>query len=252
MTSDPNKFRTLDGLRRHRLHLLRHSSVSYVKSDGKVVDKPDEVPLTEDGIERAIATGKKLANIDFDQIVVSGLRRTVETAELVAAQNNQKSQPETQVMPGLREVIPAPPPANISNDERVQRAYNLFDSIGPGAAYGGLEGENFLSAQLRASSCIEQVIRKPGSNQSLVVAHGIINRLVIAWALNIPVNCMAPFEQDFCCVNMIDFVLDEEGHVIRTILRGHNITAFDPWKETRTLTTIEEVYEKLLTIFNRS
>src|SRR6185312_7444342 len=49
--------------------------------DGRPL-RPDDVPLTEEGIEQARAAGEALVSVRFDRVVTSGLPRTEETARI--------------------------------------------------------------------------------------------------------------------------------------------------------------------------
>ena len=71
---------------RRRLYLMRHGSVDYFKQDGTPVP-PHGVPLNEAGRAQADAAGALFAaaRVRFDRVVVSGLARTVETAQRVLA-----------------------------------------------------------------------------------------------------------------------------------------------------------------------
>jgi broad specificity phosphatase PhoE len=69
---------------RRRLYLMRHGSVDYFLDDGTPVP-PDTVPLNTTGRAQADAAGALFAvsNVRFDRVLVSGLPRTVETAQRV-------------------------------------------------------------------------------------------------------------------------------------------------------------------------
>src|SRR5437868_8241627 len=73
---------------RRRIYLMRHGSVDYFRADGTPVP-PLAVPLNAAGRAQADAAGALYAQtgVRFDRVIVSGLQRTVETAQrvLVAA-----------------------------------------------------------------------------------------------------------------------------------------------------------------------
>ena len=71
---------------RRRIFLMRHGSVTYFDAQGKPLP-PDTAPLNPQGISQAQAAGRLFAGhkIVFDRVMVSGLARTVQTAELVLA-----------------------------------------------------------------------------------------------------------------------------------------------------------------------
>ena len=75
---------------RRRLYLMRHGSVDYFTPDGTPLP-PHTVPLNEAGRAQADAAGAVFAaaGVRFDRVLVSGLARTVETAQRVLAAASQ-------------------------------------------------------------------------------------------------------------------------------------------------------------------
>src|SRR5512134_3422029 len=73
-------------MQRRRIYLMRHGSVDYFRADGTPIP-PLTVPLNDAGREQADAAGALYAQcgVRFDRAVVSGLQRTVETAQRVLA-----------------------------------------------------------------------------------------------------------------------------------------------------------------------
>ena len=75
---------------RRRLYLMRHGSVDYFLPDGTPV-APDSVPLNAEGERQADAAGQLFAQcgVRFDRVLVSGLPRTVQTAQRVLSASGQ-------------------------------------------------------------------------------------------------------------------------------------------------------------------
>src|SRR5262245_9774219 len=69
---------------RRRVYLMRHGEVDYFGADGRPF-RPEVVPLNADGRRQAQAAAAALDGVPFDRVLTSGLRRSVETAELVVA-----------------------------------------------------------------------------------------------------------------------------------------------------------------------
>jgi broad specificity phosphatase PhoE len=59
----------------------------------------------------------------------------------------------------------------------------------------------------------------------LVVAHGGVNRFLLAHLAGLPLERFLAFDQDFGCVNVIDFVRGG-----RPFVRAINATLDDPFK----------------------
>jgi len=76
--------------KRRRIYLMRHGNVTYFDDAGKPY-LPEAVPLNEQGRAQAEAAGRVFASdgVRFDRVIVSGLPRTVETAQGVLAQTGQ-------------------------------------------------------------------------------------------------------------------------------------------------------------------
>src|SRR5579864_4527107 len=76
--------------KRRRIFLMRHGDVTYFDDSGRAID-PETVPLNTNGREQASAAGRVFAEqqIRFDRVIVSGLPRTVETAQHVLAETGQ-------------------------------------------------------------------------------------------------------------------------------------------------------------------
>lgn len=227
-------FHSLDGHRRRRIYLLRHADVSYMQSDGTPVTDPRAVPLTDKGRESAQMTAQLLADVVFDRAICSGLPRTVETATLVMG---DRSEPRLEMHPALEELRGGG--RGTVNFDPVQAAYSLWDAGLQDSRYLG--GEDYRAAAARAQNAMVSLLSEGDWNCMLAVCHGIINRLILAWALGIPLGRMAPFEQDPCGINILDFDLDEHGKIRRLVLRGANITARETAKASLGLTTLEEM-----------
>jgi broad specificity phosphatase PhoE len=78
----------------------------------------------------------------------------------------------------------------------------------------------------------------------LVVAHGGVNRALLAHALGAPLSSYGSMEQDEACVNIIDADDLSEGKR-RQILRMLNYTPYDTVKKDHVLTTMERLLKKL-------
>src|SRR5271167_4261891 len=89
--------------KRRRIYLMRHGDVTYFDATGRAID-PETVPLNAAGREQASAAGRVFAEqqIRFDRVIVSGLPRTVETAQRVLAETGQHI--ELEIEPALQEI----------------------------------------------------------------------------------------------------------------------------------------------------
>ena len=76
--------------KRRRIYLMRHGSVTYFDDTGRPY-LPEMVALNPLGRAQATAAGALFAaqQVQFDRVIISGLPRTVETAQRVLAETGQ-------------------------------------------------------------------------------------------------------------------------------------------------------------------
>jgi probable phosphoglycerate mutase len=111
-------------------------------------------------------------------------------------------------------------------------------------------GESFGELRTRVLAAVERIVDDPGWSRLLLVCHGGVNRVILSWALGTDLRSAAHIEQDSGCLNVIDLDhADESGELLRRVVRAMNLTADDPAKHERWLTTLEaqaQVFESKL------
>ena len=55
-------------------------------------------------------------------------------------------------------------------------------------------------------------------------------------------------DQATCCLNIIDFDIDADGQLVRKVVRGMNITAYDPVMKRRDRGDLEALASRLLSM----
>jgi probable phosphoglycerate mutase len=231
------KFAT-DGSLRRRIHLFRHGDVSYVTPEGERVPDPRVVPLTDWGHEQAAQMGHFLSHVAFDKAACSGLLRTVQTAEgILEGRDLAPSQ-----VPEMEEI-------QSSNDRSkmpaslVDAAYAFAGAHEPGASYRG--GELYTDFEKRVLAGLDGLISTDDWHSLALILHGGVNRVILSWALGSGLASFSNFEQNTCCLNIIDIdTHPETGEVVRKLVRGVNITAYDTARYNDHLTTLEQGAEK--------
>ena len=230
---------------RRRIYLMRHGFVDYTSKTVRESQDPSQAYLTERGREEAKAAGAALADIHFDLAICSGLRRTRETAEIVLSQHpydlELKDEPRLTELRSGRYI-------DFKSAEQLAATMTFqFERAGePGATF--LEGgEAFSDAMVRISDGVQSLLAQPGWHTALVVAHEVVNRLVIAWAIGAPLGASAAFEQDTGCINILDFDLvpkeDGDGVTIeRALLKAVNLTPSNYLKNGMNLRSLEAIF----------
>jgi len=218
---------------RRRVYLMRHAEAAYFDASGRHDPNSRQVGLTPNGRDQAAGMRDLLKNIAFDRAACTGLPRTRETAGIVLAER----QLELEVVPQLAEIETGDrsqmPPERMKDEF----AYGLFRSGEPGATYH--RGERFDAFRARIVPAWEQLIAGPEWRELLLVAHGVTNRMILAWVLDLALGAIGRFEQDSCCLNVIDLDVEPDGAIRRRIIRVVNLSASDAAKSGQRRTTVE-------------
>jgi len=222
---------------RRRVYLMRHGAVDYFDADGRPF-RPATVPLNAEGRRQAEAAARELADVPLDRVVCSGLPRTAQTAAVVAAGRGA----EIEVRADLREIEPGRLDAASFAALTAADAERLFlgslpADLTPESRF--FNGETFGSLDTRAWPCFAALLAERNWRRLLVVAHGVVNRLLLCRALGAGLSGIGAIEQDAGCVNVLDVM--EDG---RLLVRLVNHTPLTPSKHGLDRTTLEELYEQ--------
>ncbi|MEQ1753658.1 MAG: histidine phosphatase family protein [Micropepsaceae bacterium] len=227
-----------DRARRRRVYLMRHADAEYIRQDGTRAPDSRVVPLTQKGRDEANEMAGLLADIPFDRAICSGLQRTRETAQIVLEPRKQR----LEIEPALEEIRGGDAVAR-ANLSPVDFAYAMFRASEPDACYAN--GERFSEFAARILPAFNAILTSGDWATLLLVAHGGVNRAILSDISGGGLAAFGNFEQDSGCVNIIDFdTCADSGQIIRKIIRGINITAHDPIKLTRPLTTLEGMTQR--------
>lgn len=222
---------------RRRIYLLRHGDVDYYQADGRRVDQPDLVPLTEEGRRQAGLMAGLLAEVPFDRALHTGMPRTVETATLVLAGRDvplAAAGPFREIRLGRVDDLPA-------DRVHAEYVYGIENAAEPGARFA--RGEAFAEFHARIVDALVALLVTPGWTRLLLVAHGGTNRAILSWASRAGLPGMSVFEQDTCCLNVLDAdVID--GEIVRRYIRLHNMTPYNLSKHGNYLTSVEQTFAK--------
>jgi len=208
---------------------MRHGEVSYFEQGRPA--PPEGVHLNEQGRTQAAAAALALADIPFDRAVTSGLPRADQTAAIVLGDRALPVITE----PGLREIrggrladIPA---------QELRRTFVDALTRRLSAADTFLLGESFGDFRDRVLPAFHGLIADASWSAMLLVAHGAVNRVILADALGLDLHGIGHLEQDAGCINLLDF--DEQGY---GIVRLVNYTPYNPLKDGLALTTMERYF----------
>lgn len=189
-------------MERTRLFLLRHGQVE--GHEAKRYNGQKNVPLTGHGRRQLDEIAARLAGVPLDAVWSSDLDRCRYGAERLAAPRGL----EVVCREELRE-LHAGEWEGLTWEE-LQRLYplqwqarlaDIVDYRMPG-------GESFRDAARRVLPERDRLLAlHPGQNVALV-AHGGVNRILLLDALGAPLDKVFCLEQDYACLNVIDYFAD--------------------------------------------
>ncbi len=248
LTAEPRI--AFDGSLRRRVYLFRHGDVAYVTNDGSIVADPRAVHLTPQGQQEADAMGTMMAEVPLDKAVNTGLPRTKQTLERILGDRDLPVEevPDLEELRSERaqaayEQGSAPDPVPLPEDLN-EVAYAFLNAHQPGMRYRN--GEAFGDFEGRVVPAFEGLLKQPDWHHMALVAHGGVNRVILGWALGTGLKTFGQFEQDTCCLNVLDVDQDPDDLSVRRVLvRAVNATTYDPPKRDRHLTTLEGLAHRL-------
>ena len=215
-----------------RLYLVRHGETLYGGDSAAALAGGD---LTERGYRQIEALAELFADVPLDAIYASPLGRAQATAQTIARRNGAA----VTTVEALREIEPGDFGGSaIPAIFAAVRAFFASSETHWDTPYLG--GETYRQLRDRVWPLIDDHSRRRDWKRIAVVAHGGVNNAIIGRVLGAEGPGLANIEQDFGCVNIVDYVGD------RPVLRLLNFTAYDPLKtglEMPSLDVLKDVLE---------
>ena len=202
-----------------RIYLMRHGETLYQSEvqEGAIGNGA----LTERGSEQIAAAALLFRGVPIDRVYASPLARTQETARIIA----QEKGLDILISPDIREITPDETgTAGKSIAEIFREVQRFFKESDTGWDAPYLGGETFRQVQERGIRFLTSVLSQDDWQTLLVVAHGGFNNALLAYATGVTSGRLFNIEQDFGCINIIDFV---HG---KPFLRLANFTLYDQLK----------------------
>ena len=79
-------------------------------------------------------------------------------------------------------------------------------------------GESFTQMRLRVLGSFHEILSKWSGQTIAIVSHGGVNRILLAWVLQMPDSCIFRLAQDHAAINLVRFV---GGLPIVQLMNGH-------------------------------
>ena len=182
------------------VYLARHGATDLnlkvpIRLQGNQIDGP----LASTGIEQATALAETLREVSVDAIYSSMMLRARQTSEIVAASHQLTPQP----IAGLQEI-------SVGQWEglswaEIQARYPaefqaFFDNP---AEVPYLGGECYLDVLARARPAFDELVTKHAGQTIVIVTHNVVNRVLLADFLGLPLTRAKFLHQSNCCYNEI-------------------------------------------------
>jgi probable phosphoglycerate mutase len=216
---------------------MRHGDVRYFAEDGQAIP-PEVVPLTDVGFTQAEYCRMAFHQTPLDVVINSGLIRTEQTSQLVIAGRAIAMRSDFR----WREIQTGKMTdwASLPQEEIMKIVLgSLDDDITAETPF--FKGETFGSCQSRVLEAWNDLLVQSDWRSALIVAHGVVNRLLLAHCLGAPLSSLGRIEQDACCLNLIE--IDANS---RPTVRLLNHTPWHVDKAHLRLSTFEKLLESFL------
>lgn len=162
-------------------YFVRHGETEYNRL-GIIQGGGIDSTLNDTGRRQAEALGQRLAAVDVDVVYASTLKRSQETADIVARPHEPV---DRAVLDDLREMSWGVFEGSEPSDERDEALGAIKQSWRNGAYDRAIEGgESIRDVQTRAVRAVEHMLDAEAGRTVLVVTHGRYLRVLLASVLN--------------------------------------------------------------------
>jgi alpha-ribazole phosphatase/probable phosphoglycerate mutase len=195
-----------------RLFLIRHGQVA--NHHERRYNGHHDVDITEHGVEQMMRLRDALKGEAFGAIYSSDLQRSLKGAVIIGTGLGLEPLP----IEGLRELALGRW-EGLTRDEAVERfpeeAHFTFADLATTRVKGG---ENLLDLSERVLPVIDGIIESNSGKSVCIVAHGGVNRVVLCDVMGLDLKNFFRVEQDYGCLNIIDYHPD--GMKVVKLLNG--------------------------------
>ena len=186
--------------RLNRLYLARHGQV--VGHDEIMANGHTDVGITEVGKLQMENLAERLKLTELKAIYSSDLKRSVIGARIISRNHDVplNSLPEfREICFGEWEGLPLSEIRKQYPDELYKRQADSVNYHPPGG------GENVLSLRKRVMGSLNVIFEEQKGNDILLVAHGMVNRVILCNALGLDLSKAVNIHQKYGCLNIIDY-----------------------------------------------
>lgn len=195
-----------------RLYLIRHGQVE--GHEQRRYNGHADVALTDLGVEQYHLLKDRLADTHISACYSSDLTRCRIGAGIICEQFGIEPvhRPELrEVSVGIWESMTWQEIQSRWPDEWQARLNDLVNYRVP-------EGENLLDVEARLMPVVREILERHRGQEILLVGHGGVNRIILLHAIGAELARMFNIEQNYGCLNIIDYFSD--GRATVKLLNG--------------------------------
>lgn len=185
-----------------RVYLVRHGQV--VNFEEEAYNGHSDVDITAHGVRQMEAVAARLKGEDLAGVYCSDLIRAQKGAAIIAAPHGLIPEPR----PALRE-LDISLWEGLNADQVEERFPGAFDAWREeGADYRIPGGERIRDLVGRVIPAFREILSAHRGKSVVLVVHGGVNRVILADALGIDFDHLYAIEQDYGCLNIVDYFPD--------------------------------------------
>ena len=187
----------------NRLYLVRHGQVEGFERF-PIYGRTD-VEITDVGRVQMEAVAERLRHVRIDAVFSSDLRRSLVGAQIIGRHHDApvRSLPELREMDfGAWEGLTLEEIRERFPEELQEREKDVLGYRIPGG------GESLGAFSRRVLSSMKAILEEREGKDLLLVAHGLVNRVLICDALGLDLSRIFGLHQGYGCLNIIDYFPD--------------------------------------------
>ena len=195
-----------------RLYLIRHGQVQ--GHEQRRYNGHHDVALTDLGVEQYHRLKERLADTRISACYSSDLTRCKIGADIICKQFDVTPVHRSELRElniGIWESLTWQEIQSRWPNEWQSRLNDLVNYRVP-------QGENLLDVEARAMPVVREMLERHQGQELLLVGHGGLNRIILLNAIGAPLANMFNIEQNYGCLNIIDYYAD--GRATVKLLNG--------------------------------
>jgi len=181
-----------------KFFLVRHGETT-ANTKNVILGGKEGGELSERGRRQARALARRLSKEKITEIYCSPSNRARQTCEPIATGRDCK----ISYCEELRE-IEMGDLVGLSHEQAEEKFPNIFKDIFLSPAKRIPGGESLLEVQKRVMPLVERLAAKKGNPAILVVGHNVVNRVIIASLIRLPLDRAKSIKQKNACIALLD------------------------------------------------